>query len=845
MRQTKPFPESEPAEPEKKRSETKPFPDSETPVASLVKVDAKRHTTDYPKGDHQPIGGHTGLEKIPYSYESLALQQRCAGEAISSDSRLALLRDWWRLIYRRKWLIISIMVVALPFVIISAYRKKPIYQATATIDIRTEGSSLKPNDIFQLGTYDSTKAEAFIIRSRPVIERTVANLNLDRYPHFFDVNSDRSAWEAIAALRGGDTEQNNDQASGDRNPAAQDGSAAANALSAGERARLTPYVYTVTGYLRADSVRDTRLLRISFTHTNPEIAAVVANGVAQTFIEYNFQNKTQNFTSASNWLEESTRKLKARVEQAEQKLANYSRDHNIFSLDGKENLTIGKLAQLHGQALQAETDRILKDSLYDQVKQGRVAQLPESFADPKTAELRKTLSDLVVQAAQLSVRFGAKHPKLVEIRQQMSTIQEQIDVSRATLEDRLKADHERAVRNEKSLKAALERTKAEAVNQNQATIQYSVLQQDLATAKALYTDFLNKTSQASIQLAEQYNNVRLIEAAEVPAGPIGPSRGTPILIGLVLSLAFAIGLAWLLENLNTKVRSVEDLNAAVQAPVLAVIPTLSEDALSTIRTGLHNLQEGGISTPPAALGAAKPLSPIVLKDLSAADEAYRMLRTSVLLSTAGRPPKTIMITSGQPGDGKTTTVVNTAIAFTKLKAEVLIIDCDMRRHAIHNQAHTEEQEGLSTFLTGGGNIAEFIERTPIPHLSILPAGPAPPNPSELISSESMREMLYFLANRYKYILIDSPPLVAVTDSIILSTLVDGVILVAKSGKSKSEALRRAFQRLSSVQARVLGVILNDLDVRGEDYDCYFSSNYTSSNYTTDQPDQVKSRSAGA
>src|SRR5262249_35472127 len=162
-----------------------------------------------------------------------------------------------------------------------------------------------------------------------------------------------------------------------------------------------------------------------------------------------------------------------------------------------------------------------------------------------------------------------------------------------------------------SLKAALGRAKAEAVNQNQAAIQYNVLQQDLVTAKALYTDFLNKTSQAGIQLAEQYNNVRLIEAAEAPGGPIGPSRRLPILIGLVLSLAFGIGLAWLLENLNTKVRSVEDLNAAVQAPVLAVIPTLSEDALSVIRTGLHNLQEGGVSTPPAAVGAAKPLSPIV------------------------------------------------------------------------------------------------------------------------------------------------------------------------------------------------------------------------------------------
>jgi capsular exopolysaccharide synthesis family protein len=197
-----------------------------------------------------------------------------------------------------------------------------------------------------------------------------------------------------------------------------------------------------------------------------------------------------------------------------------------------------------------------------------------------------------------------------------------------------------------------------------------------------------------------------------------------------------------------------------------------------------------------------------------------------------------MITSAQPGDGKTTTVINTAIAFTQLKNEVLIIDCDMRRPMIHKLVRFEKQKGLSTFLSGGGNLAEFIKRTPIPYLSILPCGPTPPNPSELISSDSMRVMLDFLVKRYKYILIDSPPLITVSDSLILSTMVDGVILVARSRKSKGETLRRAFHNLSSVRARVLGVILNDLDAHGEDYDYYFSHNYRS-----EYPDRVRNSNA--
>ncbi|MCI0422161.1 MAG: polysaccharide biosynthesis tyrosine autokinase, partial [Acidobacteria bacterium] len=606
-----------------------------------------------------------------------------------------------------------------------------------------------------------------------------------------------------------------------------------------EQARLMPYIHTLMGNLKVSDVRETRLLKIAFTHTDPEIAGLVSNGIARNFIEHNFQSKTQRFDDASTWLEDSTRKLKDRVEQAEQKLASYSRQHNILPLEGGDNLTAGKLVGLHGQVMRAETDRILKQSLYEEVKQGRVSQLPEAFADPKTAELRSTLNQLAVTASQLSVKFGAKHPRSVEVQKQMATIQEQIGSNRTTLEEKLKADYERAVRDEESLKAALSRAKTEAVQQNQSAIQYSILQQDLATAKSLWTEFLNKTSQANIQRAEQFNNVRLIEAAEPRGLLVGPNRTTPILIGLILTLALGVGLAWVLEKLNTTVKSVEDVNRSIQSPVLAVIPTLSQDSLSVIRTGLHHLKDGSDSTQQAMDQPTNSVSPTMLADFTAADEAYRMLRTSVLLSTAGRPPRTIMVTSGQPGEGKTTTVINTAIAFTQLKAEVLIIDCDMRRPMIHKLARIDKQKGLSTFLSGSGDIAEFIKRTPIPYLSILPSGPTPPNPSELISSESMKEMLNVLLDRYKYILIDSPPLIAVADPMILSTIVDGVILVARSGKSKSEALRRASQHLSSVRAKVLGVILNNLNVRRENYEYYYSANYH-----TDSSDQVTGGSAG-
>jgi capsular exopolysaccharide synthesis family protein len=553
----------------------------------------------------------------------------------------------------------------------------------------------------------------------------------------------------------------------------------------------------------------------------------VANGVADNFIQYNFQGKTERFRSASNWLEDSTRKLRAQVEKAEQKLVNYSKENGIISLEGKENLTAEKLTKLHEQVMRAEFDRILKQSLYEEVKVGRGAQLPEAFADPKTADLRKKLNELAVESSQLSVKFGAKNPRLQEIQKQMATLQDQIKGSQSMLEDRLKADYERAVRDEANLKTELETAKGEAVQQNQASIQYSVLRQDLETAKTLYTDFLNKTSQADIQRAEQFNNVRSIESAEAPGGPIGPNRSQTILLAFVVSLGLGIGLAYLMENMNTTVRTVDDVNRFTQLPVLGVIPVLTDVIPNGKRGGIRSIELRAavmkdVNDSFELLGdvSDKPVLADSMKVFSAAAESYRMLRTSILLSTAGHPPKTMMVTSGQPGDGKTTTVFNIALALTQLKAEVLVIDCDMRKPRLHKMLQLQKGEGLSTLLASGGDPDKFITRTPVRGLSVLPCGYVPPNPSELISSESMKELMRSLSERFDYVIIDAPPMISVSDPIILATLVDGVILVVKSGESKGESVRRACQDLSTVGARILGVTLNNLNIRKDGYDYY-------------------------
>ncbi|HEX5084492.1 MAG TPA: polysaccharide biosynthesis tyrosine autokinase, partial [Blastocatellia bacterium] len=759
------------------------------------------------------------------------------GGSPKGEAKLAMLREWRRIIYRHKWLILSIVVAVLPLATIQAYRAKPVYQATTTIEIRSEGSSLaKAGTLVYVDSSESTKSEMLIIKSQPVMKKTVSDLDLDKNPRFLEVNTKRSVLQAITSLVKGNAHENSSKTganAGELKTAGIESYDSPMLSEQAERKRLAPYIQTLSDNLSVTPERDTRLLRISFRHTDPEIATAVANGVAYSFRDYSFDTKTERFNSASNWLEESTRRLRAQVERAEQKLVNYSKENNIVTVDGKENLVADKLTKLHDQVTRAQYDLILKKSLYEEVKQGRVAQLPEAFADPGDTEVRKELNALAVEASQLSVKFGAKNPKVQEVQKRMATLQEQLKGNQGRLEDKLKADYERATREEADLKAELERVKGEAVQQNQASIQYSVLQQDLETAKALYQDFLNKTSQAGIQRAEQFNNVRIIEEAE-SSSPAGPNRSQTIIIALVVSLALGVGLAYLIENLNTTIRTVEDVSRLTQLPLLAVIPSLN-DALPQGRrngaqgNGIRSIEiKGGqskeLNDSYKSLGdfSDKPVLVDSMKMFSAAAEAYRMLRTSILLSTAGRPPKTMMVTSSQPGDGKTTTIFNIALALTQLKAEVVIVDCDMRKPRIHKLLQLTKGEGLSTLLSSGGDLNRFISRTSVPHLSAIPCGHVPPNPSELISSESMKELLRSLGERFDYVLIDSPPLFTVSDPIILSTLVDGVILVVKSGQSKSELVRRACQDLASVGARILGVTLNNLNLRKDGYDYYNS-----------------------
>jgi capsular exopolysaccharide synthesis family protein len=274
--------------------------------------------------------------------------------------------------------------------------------------------------------------------------------------------------------------------------------------------------------------------------------------------------------------------------------------------------------------------------------------------------------------------------------------------------------------------------------------------------------------------------------------------------------------------MDNTVKTVEDVTRYTQLPALSIIPAVSSGS-SRLLLKAKNKRE--LQTTNGAASLSKQL--MVLEPRSSGAEAYRVLRTSILLSTAGQPPKRILFTSGQPSEGKTTTSANTAVSLAQLGASVLVIDCDMRRPSLHKIFGIDHTQGLSTYLSRNVDIDKLIQKLPVPNVSVLPSGAIPPNPAELISSERMREMLAMLSERYDHILIDSPPLINVTDPVILSTMVDGVILVVHGGKSTRDVVRRARHELTAVGAKVFGIVLNNVDLRKDGYSDYYYNRYYS------------------
>ncbi len=741
------------------------------------------------------------------------------------------LRDIWLMVRRRKWLVLTIITMVTTVVAIQMNRTPLYYQANSIIEIGKENNAIGDKIIVNDSETDpyfmvTIKTKMLMLTSRPLLEDAVVNLKLDQNLKFLDLTK-KSWWNSYGQKK------NSTEILPNTIPPELENEIT---RSPAESARLDPYVNLVSDNLNVQQVRDTRAITLSFTHTDPQIAAQIANELTRLFKVRNFDTKIGNLGQTEEWLRLSIRKVKAELQQAQESLAQYARDHDIVTMGANDTLNITALAQYQSELGRAEANRIKLEALYEEVRKGNVSKLPAEFEDKSTAKviaLQKQLSEAQAKEVMLSEKFGPEKPEIKETKSLIVELEKQIAVGTRALEDKFKADYERAVREEQSIKSKRNQAKSEAADGNYDGIRLGVLQQDVETKEKLYKDLSDKLQQAEIKVKEQSNNIHVLVPAQIPNTPAGPRRLLTTLIAFFLSMLVAVGLALFLEYLDNTINTVEDVERYAQLPALGVIPAIATStSLRRLPTPPTDSSDEKDATALALAGASLSTQLMTLDNQSTVAEAYRALRTSVLLSSAGRPPKSILVTSGRPGEGKTTTAVNTAISLAQLGASVLIIDCDLRRPKVHKVFGINQANGLSTYLSRETELDGLIHALPITNLSLLPCGPTPPNPAELISSEKMRDMLTLLGERFDHIIIDSPPLINVTDPVILSTMVDGVIMVVQAGKSTRDVVRRASQELTGVGAKVFGVVLNNVNLQREGYDEYYYQRYYTGYYGT-------------
>jgi capsular exopolysaccharide synthesis family protein len=562
-------------------------------------------------------------------------------------------------------------------------------------------------------------------------------------------------------------------------------------------------------------VRRSNLVEVSFYSEDPKLAARIANQLANDYIEQNLQVKWDETVKASEWLQGQLVGLKAKLEKSEDALQAYAQANAILFVEEKKNLANERLAQLQTEFTKAQSERFQKEALYGLVQGGKVQDLPGFLSNRLVQDLAVRLSELERDYAQLTSTVKPDYPKAVALKNQIDTLQAGLDRQKKALAQNIIDEYRSAVVNQEYLGDALEAQKKEVNEIAERSIQYNILKREVDTNKQLYEGLLQRLKEAQVSAGLKASNIRIVDAAEIPEEPVRPRVLLNLALGVILGVGLGIGLAFFQEYLDNTIKTPDEVESLLRLPSLGILPSM---------VGRGAGKEIGEEA--AALSTTQPTAPAI-QTSPAFQEAFRSLRTSILLS-ANPVPRTILITSALPGEGKTTITVNLGATLASLGNKVVIVDCDMRRPACHRSTGVQNKPGFVQCLTGHVTLPEAILPVPgVADLSVIPCGPIPPNPAEVLSAPVTVELLRRLREEFEYVLVDSPPLLSVADSRILATATDAVVLVVRAFSTPYDAVRRARSLLYGAGARILGVALNDVDVRrdGYAYNYYYRYGY--------------------
>lgn len=749
--------------------------------------------------------------------------------ALEAERRVPL-RDYWGAIRKHLWLVCGLTVLITTIATIYLVRKPNIYDAQALVMVDLEdlnpaqGAASKNPVIVNSATNDPAyfNTQLRILTSQGLLRRVVKTLDLEHNASFPRPSSmpEREKWWAnLQRMFGGSTSEKGKVAAKDATleklPLANNSVPASSQIDVAEARRLAPFIKDISEELGVEPVverrlgyaRDnTRLIEIRYQHHEPEIAAKVVNTMADTFVLLNLERRAETNVTTGDFLQKRVAELQSQIRNSEERLINYARSNQILSLNADQNTVVERLTVLNKQLLEAENKRNVAEANYRAaLAPGAASALAEENTSRKIVDIETRLAEFRQKRAQLLVENTEEWPEVKEVNQQIAALEEEVRNARGRSTSILLTNHETQYRQtlaaEQALRKDFDRQRGETLSQNEAAINYRIIQQEIETNKNLLDGLLQRYKENDVVMAGLRKNIHVIDYALAADKPVGPRRWQGIILAFCFSLILSLSLALFMDYLNDTITSSDEAEKMLQVPVLVTIPAVSQ------------LREQQF----------EPGKLFALESHSALAESYRQLRTSVLLSTPGQPPKTLLITSSRPAEGKTTTAVNLAYCLAQIGANVLIIDADLRRPRLHSVFGMSRHQGLSTCLSKGASEAQIlgmIRQYKDTRLHLLAAGPVPPNPAELLGSEQMRGLLLTLQTHFTHIIIDSPPAASFTDAVLLSSMVDGIVMVIHSGKTQYTTVRSSLNLMAGAGAKIYGTVLNQTDHRQSDESYY-------------------------
>jgi len=735
------------------------------------------------------------------------------------------LRDYCNVILKRKWLVLAALFTMIVVTAIDTFTATPEYRAVMRLKVDPESSNILPyeeirnsgNNYWDGETYLQTQWA--ILQSRALAARVVKRLKLADHPSFnapvqtgFFKDKTFGLFELVAGSKTKDD-------SGAGTPT-QENAVLSRSNPMNDDAELVDQFLDALG---VQPVRNTRLVEVNYTCSDPVLAADAVNAVAAEFIDLHFQDKYSATIRATEFLENQLQDFKVKVEKSEESLVQYAHAHNILNLADQENVVIQKLADLNEEMTKVESEMIAKSAEYERIKTVSVEDFPAGLVTEKISGLEANENELRQKLASLTRRYGHRWPDVQQAQEELAQVSDQLNREKEQALRQAIADYEVATVRQKRLADALARQSQLADQLNRDSIQYNILRREVETNKQLYEGLLQRLKEAGVSAGLKSSNINVIDQGEVPRRVFRPNKAANLFFGLIFGLVLSVGLAFFLDYLDNTLKTPEEVEKKLALPSLGVIPRFNVRDSKLFPKLLTAEGDGD-----GVLAESKPVSASDFRNQ--VWEAYRGLRTSILLSSSGEPPKVVMVTSALAGEGKTASALNTAIIFARSGIRTLIIDLDMRRPSMAGHFGVNGSKGMSHFLTGNSDLLSQIRQTSIPNLSLLAAGQTPPNPAELLNSKGMEAALLLARESFDHVIIDTPPVLSVTDALVISPKVDGVIIVTRAGKTACDAVRKATEHLEQVGARILGVVINDANLRNGHYRYYYKYYYDNKYY---------------